>query len=706
MKENELLQAALEYARKGWAVFPCIPPKRNTRGEVLQDGKAPATPHGFLDATTNEKQIKRWWNENPNYNIACATGDASGGLLVIDGDQEEAAGKYGMDAIREWETEHGELPETVHVLSGRGENSTHYYFQYDAEKEHFDMFNGKYDVDGRGNGGYVLLPPSLHISGRRYEWEIGYAPGEIEIAAVNDTVRSCYQYFRSPGKQDGSAKNDIDDEALKAELSKISDGRVAKLISLAGTLVQRFKGNIPLAVYRETLKTWNSWFSVPIGSRADDERNKFEKAVLPCAERFLKRAKAEPEIDGKEAFRLWCSHNKGVIFEGTEQQWNEAKQYYLDAERAKKKNAEGTAASSKKENDVQPEKALSHLVTLDSIEAKEVAWFIPGYMPAGQITMLCGDGGSGKTFVWTHIAASISKGCYPDLFGGNPFEGNGNRNVLYFSSEDSTAYVLKERLQQAGADFSHIATIGLEDPVFSEIRFDSEILHEIVSRKKPALVVFDPIQSFIPKELRMAERNAMRQSISPLIGLGEQFGTTFLIISHTNKRHDAWGRNRMADSADIWDIARSVLICGKTGEDDLRYISNEKNSYAEEAQTILFRVTDKGVISEGFTNKKDRDYVMGMQSARNNAPDRDEAKEFILRELHNEEKVMAGELKERAKNFGISGGTFDRARRELCDSGEIEPERIGKKGEKGSVYYWKLKEAEGYDLKRLQIPPQ
>lgn len=60
----------------------------------------------------------------------------------------------------------------------------------------------------------------------------------------------------------------------------------------------------------------------------------------------------------------------------------------------------------------------------------------------------------------------------------------------------------------------------------------------------------------------MGDRNAMRQCLEPLIGYGDKYGTTFLIIEHTNKQSGVYGRRRIADSADIWDISRSVLIVG------------------------------------------------------------------------------------------------------------------------------------------------
>ena len=66
-----LLQAALRYAELGYPVFPCVP-----------GGKAPATAHGFLDATTDAGQIEAWWTARPDANIGMPTA----GLLVVDVD--------------------------------------------------------------------------------------------------------------------------------------------------------------------------------------------------------------------------------------------------------------------------------------------------------------------------------------------------------------------------------------------------------------------------------------------------------------------------------------------------------------------------------------------------------------------------------------------------------------------------------------------
>ncbi len=87
----------------------------------------------------------------------------------------------------------------------------------------------------------------------------------------------------------------------------------------------------------------------------------------------------------------------------------------------------------------------------------------------------------------------------------------------------------------------------------------------------------------------------MRDCMALSLAWGEECGTTFLIICHTNKRKGAYGRDRIADSADLWDVCRSVMMAGYTEEQGVRYLSNEKNNYEQlHGETILFTIDGDG----------------------------------------------------------------------------------------------------------------
>lgn len=138
------------------------------------------------------------------------------------------------------------------------------------------------------------------------------------------------------------------------------------------------------------------------------------------------------------------------------------------------------------------------LVSLNDIEEKEASWLVPQRMPKGQIIILAGDGGSGKTSCWCSLAAAISTGAQV-FFDETPkeFFESEPQKVLFFSSEDSLEYTLKARLRKAGANFNNIFSVDLKNERFSEIKFNSKLLKELIEQVKPALIVFDPLQAFI-----------------------------------------------------------------------------------------------------------------------------------------------------------------------------------------------------------------
>ncbi len=154
-----MLEAALSYAGRGWAVFP-----------VKRD-KTPCTAHGLKDATRDADQLRAWWSLWPAAGIGLATGEVSG-LIVLDVDGDE-----GAESLHRLEREHGELPDTVRVVTGGG--GAHYYFhgRGGIRSSAGRLGDG---LDIRADGGYAVAPPSPHPSGRRYEWDL--PPDEAELA--------------------------------------------------------------------------------------------------------------------------------------------------------------------------------------------------------------------------------------------------------------------------------------------------------------------------------------------------------------------------------------------------------------------------------------------------------------------------------------------------------------------------------------------
>lgn len=335
------------------------------------------------------------------------------------------------------------------------------------------------------------------------------------------------------------------------------------------------------------------------------------------------------------------------------------------------------------------------VVCLEDMEEKDPQWLIPGYIPRQEITVMAGDGGTGKTFCWTAIAAAVSSGnrCFllNNMAPGDPAP---PQKVMYFSSEDSNEAVLRPRLRASGALLENIITIDSKHDMFSSVKINSSFLESLLDRYRPALCVFDPLQSFLPRGTSMIARNDMREAMGKLHVFGEKYGTTFLVVMHTNKKSDCWGRKRLADSADIWDIARSVLVVGKVGEDgpNTRYCSQEKSSYGKEQQTVLFRIAGNAVEFASYTDKKDRDFILAAARNGRPAPARDAAEEFIIEYLEEHGECPVKVLDDAAKNSLIAGKTLRSAKERLKEQGKITMRQAGNGSGKGVAWYISLQD--------------
>lgn len=308
----------------------------------------------------------------------------------------------------------------------------------------------------------------------------------------------------------------------------------------------------------------------------------------------------------------------------------------------------------------------TELVSMSEIEEEEMEWLIPDFIPKGVINLLAGDGGVGKTSTWCNVLASVSSGrpCFFEEESLFKEVARKPKKVIFFSSEDDPRYSLKRRLRLNGADMANVLTVPISDERFKDIKFNSEFLEKLIIDNDPALIVFDPLQSFIPSDVNMGYRNGMRAMLNPLIGFGEKYGVTTLIMVHTNKRENAHGRNRISDSSDIWDIARNVFILGRTEEENVRYMSHEKINNAREQDTTLFTIEDGIPVFKETTSKKDRDYMSAKSYQRKDKGAKNEAEDAILEYLQDGEKETS-DLDAYLKSLSISAITIKRAKAEL-----------------------------------------
>lgn len=232
-----MLAAAQAYAAHGLAVFPLVPRK-----------KEPACAHGVKDATTDSAEIAEAWRAHPDMNVAIACGAPSGGLLVIDIDVDGETGKDGMEHLLAWERRHGELPETASVVTGRG--GMHLYYRVDGAVR--NSVNEEIGIDIRGDGGYVMAPPSIHPNGRRVEWEND--PEEFGIADADENVLAFVESVRPSGFGERRKKVDITKRHHQGAGTRRCSRRFARLDPQASTMRRWRRSRTPTTACSSTLR--------------------------------------------------------------------------------------------------------------------------------------------------------------------------------------------------------------------------------------------------------------------------------------------------------------------------------------------------------------------------------------------------------------------------------------------------------------------
>jgi Bifunctional DNA primase/polymerase, N-terminal/Primase C terminal 1 (PriCT-1) len=217
-------------AARGWRQFP-----------VMVRGKHPLITGWPKLATTDREQLLEWSRQYPNCNWGIATGEGSG-VFVLDVDSDEALAQ--LERL-------GSMPRTFNVKTSRGQ---HFYFQYPAGSGIRNSASKLADgLDVRGEGGYVLLPPSVHPSGALYKIldDSDSAPAPAWLLKKLGSKRTLLSKSPAEIGQTRSGK-------------KITEGsRNFRLTSLAGSM--QWRGMSKDAIEAALLKENEERFDPPLG---------------------------------------------------------------------------------------------------------------------------------------------------------------------------------------------------------------------------------------------------------------------------------------------------------------------------------------------------------------------------------------------------------------------------------------------------------
>jgi hypothetical protein len=201
-----------------------------------------AGSHGFKDATTKPTRVRSWWRDNPNYNIGVATGAPSGvWVLDIDGLEGEAT-------LRKLEAKHGALPQSVESVTGGGGRHVLFAMPTDGRPVRNSESKIGDNLDVRATGGFIVAPPSVHPSGRRYTWSVD--SGNFFAQAPSWLVD-----MATAGPAETAASTPPEAWRDLVEAGATEGSRNGTITRLAGHLLRR---RIDPFVALELVRAWNA----------------------------------------------------------------------------------------------------------------------------------------------------------------------------------------------------------------------------------------------------------------------------------------------------------------------------------------------------------------------------------------------------------------------------------------------------------------
>lgn len=643
-----LLAMALQYAKLGWPVLPCEP-----------RSKKPLTSHGFKDATLNPVSIQSFWNKWPDANIGIATGISSG-VLVVDVDPRNG----GDTQLAELEARYGHLPRDYTINSGGG--GFHIYLQLPTlPVQGWSCCKLAPGIDIKGDGGYIIAPPSLHPSGQRYQFRYRCA----ELPPVPDWLTTLLHAKNgAQAHASGRANTQTDDLRASDEIKQvIREGKPTGQRSEA-----------IFAALRALICAGHTDDEI-IGVFMDSANGISEKPLemgFVWLQGEIKRAREKPGLSVSSAAQS-------------------------------RSDAVNSRGQSVKDGSLHNQSNPVSYRRLSDIKAKPIDWLWRGRIARGKVSMIAGNPGLGKSQLTLFMAAVVSTG------GEWPVDGSSceRGSVLLLSAEDDPADTLRPRLEAAGADLDRCYVL---DAVRDHAKSGAELLRPfnlkadlarleklLIELGDVKLIVIDPVTSYLGGA--DSHNNAeIRTLLAPLGELAARYEVAVVCVTHLNKGGiNTEALMRVTGSIGFVAVARAAFVVVKDREDDARRlflplknnIGNDLNglAFALQSHVLPGEIETSRVVWENEAVSMSADDAMA-GDVNEQRSGTGKAVEW-LREVLVDGPMAASEVERCARDHGISTKMLRRARESLG----IKPQKQGFEG----GWWWSIPDDEDAPKMRM-----
>jgi hypothetical protein len=538
-----LADAALHYASRGLRVFPITPGRK----------EPPKVTDWPNRATTDLAQVTEWWERWPTANIAIATGDP---FDVLDFDTADAARAYtvsdaeadGLDVLSAVKT-----PKGLHLQirpTGRrnGENIAP------------EIAEG---IDYRGPGGYIVAPPSVITPtdthpGGTYRW-LEQPP---RLPATGASLRDVLQPRTAQPDRSTSSGTEVSSATmtpwgatvLAGEAKRVSEAapgtRNSALNIAAMNLGQTHAaGGFTREQARETLLS----ACLTNGYLADDGERAFEGTFMSGWEKGI----TEPRGPGSAVSQVLPDLPPDNHFDP----------------------ARNPAAP-----------AGPRLYRGSDLDVgTPTQWAARGLLPYGQVAVLVGAEGIGKSLWWVLVTAHLTTGRASPLLG---IPAREPRNVLVILTEDLWADV-RPRLVKAGADIGRVFVLcedsdGTGSPVFPR---DFDRLEEAIAGVEPALIVLDAWLDTVTGTLSVKDTQQARLALHPWRDVAARSGASVLLVTHTNRSDSVDLRSMIGATVALRQKARVLLFAIRPpGASTELYVGPDKSNHTGDGNAVQYNI--------------------------------------------------------------------------------------------------------------------
>lgn len=232
---------------------------------------------------------------------------------------------------------------------------------------------------------------------------------------------------------------------------------------------------------------------------------------------------------------------------------------------------------------------------ISEIHHQPVSWLWYPWIARGQLTIMGGLPGVGKSYVSMAIASTLSQGgTFP--LADHPVSPGA---TFYLSYEDDAAAVLRPRFDAMGGnpDLFRVQDLGEDgDGEFLRAADIPDLAAELGDLPEIALVIIDPVMSlFVGGNANPNREDQVRAVLEPLFRIARHREVAILLLTHMNKTADAAAIQRFMGAGAFGGLARSVITCGYHPElPGVRVMAHNKNNLGREADPLSYQITPEG----------------------------------------------------------------------------------------------------------------